>query len=281
MGFGIVNVPGGGSEEKLTAHLADKNNPHGVTAEQVGARPNTWVPKLNDVAFLGAQPITSAENDTSENWAKLGSGYAWYYTGELLNNQPSVYGFLVNYEYGADIFQLWKAQGEDSVYVRSGNAAGWHMAWARLVTNSELGAQTVKSAYRILEDYQTYDLNALTEGFRVYKCTGSSSNLPVSGAYGHLMVMQASNESAFAIQVYFCEDDNAGIWKRYQAGGGWQAWVRLIDTKNIAGQSVNYASYAYLPSNSAADINTAALRGMRFSTGEVTPGAGEICWQYG
>ena len=37
MAMGIVNVPGGGgSEEKLTNHLADKNNPHGVTAEQIG-----------------------------------------------------------------------------------------------------------------------------------------------------------------------------------------------------------------------------------------------------
>ena len=37
MGFGSVNVPaGGGDEEKLKAHLEDKNNPHKVTAEKVG-----------------------------------------------------------------------------------------------------------------------------------------------------------------------------------------------------------------------------------------------------
>lgn len=280
MGFGIVNVPGGGSEEKLTAHLADKNNPHGVTAEQVGARPNTWMPKLADVAFLGNSPIKATADDTTANWSNLGSGYAWYETGECLNNQPSVYGILVNYSYGSDIFQLWKAQTNDSVYVRSGNAGGWHMAWARLVTNSELGAQTVKSAYRILEDYQTYDLNALTEGFRVYKCNGSSSNLPVSGAYGHLMVMQASNESAYAVQVYFCEGDNEGIWKRYQAGGSWQAWVRVIDTKNIGGQSVNYATYAAI-GNYDQDYG-ARLRNQALVASDTTPGAnGQINWTYG
>ena len=38
MGFGKTNVAaGGGDEEKLKAHLEDKNNPHEVTAEQVGA----------------------------------------------------------------------------------------------------------------------------------------------------------------------------------------------------------------------------------------------------
>lgn len=58
MGFGSVNVPGGGGdEEKLKAHLNDKDNPHGVTAEQVGARPDTWTPNLQAVAFLGENPI--------------------------------------------------------------------------------------------------------------------------------------------------------------------------------------------------------------------------------
>ncbi len=37
MGFGKTNVAaGGGDEEKLKAHLNDKDNPHEVTAEQVG-----------------------------------------------------------------------------------------------------------------------------------------------------------------------------------------------------------------------------------------------------
>lgn len=65
MGKGFVNVSGGGgSEEKLTAHLENKNNPHGVTAEQVGARPDTWMPKLHDVAFLGENPIKTTADDT-------------------------------------------------------------------------------------------------------------------------------------------------------------------------------------------------------------------------
>lgn len=36
-------------------HRKDKVNPHGVTAEQVGARPNTWMPTASDV---GARPNT-------------------------------------------------------------------------------------------------------------------------------------------------------------------------------------------------------------------------------
>lgn len=39
----------------LDAHTGDKSNPHGVTAEQAGARPDTWMPTAADV---GARPNT-------------------------------------------------------------------------------------------------------------------------------------------------------------------------------------------------------------------------------
>ena len=39
----------------LETHTSNKNNPHGLTAEQVGARPNTWMPTASDV---GARPVT-------------------------------------------------------------------------------------------------------------------------------------------------------------------------------------------------------------------------------
>ena len=161
MGKGFVNVSGGGgSEEKLTAHLGDKNNPHGVTAEQVGAakadhthtaaqvgaRPNTWTPKLADVAFLGNQPISAVANDTTANWANLGSGYAWYSAGGLLNDQPAPYGFLLNYVNGSDVFQIWNTQSNGPMYTRSGNASGWGRSWTKLIDSSSIGSQTVNKA---------------------------------------------------------------------------------------------------------------------------------------
>ena len=36
-------------QANLAAHIADKNNPHGLVAGDVGARPNTWVPAWGDV----------------------------------------------------------------------------------------------------------------------------------------------------------------------------------------------------------------------------------------
>ena len=37
---------------QFTGHIGDKNNPHGVTAEQVGARPNTWTPTAAEVGAV-------------------------------------------------------------------------------------------------------------------------------------------------------------------------------------------------------------------------------------
>ena len=139
MGKGFVNVPGGGgSEEKLKAHLENKNNPHGVTAEQVGARPDTWMPKLHDVAFLGENPIKTTADDTTSRWANLGSGYAWYNAGGLLNDQPAQYGFLLNYVNGSDVFQIWNTQSNGPMYTRSGNASGWGGSWKRYYTEGEV-----------------------------------------------------------------------------------------------------------------------------------------------
>ena len=37
------------------SHISNKDNPHKVTAEQTGARPNTWTPTASEV---GARPNT-------------------------------------------------------------------------------------------------------------------------------------------------------------------------------------------------------------------------------
>ena len=161
MGWGTTNVSaGGGEEDKLKAHLENKNNPHGVTAEQVGAakadhthtaaqvgaRPNTWTPKLADVAYLGENPVKSTADDTTDRWYRIGSGYAWYCAAGLLNDQPAQYGFLLNYVYGSDVYQIWNTQSNGPMYTRSGNASGWGRSWTKLIDSSTIGSQTVNKA---------------------------------------------------------------------------------------------------------------------------------------
>ena len=183
MGKGFVNVSGGGgSEEKLTAHLGDKNNPHGVTAEQVGARPDTWMPKLHDVAFLGENPIKTTADDTTSGWASVGSGFAWYSAAGQLNNQPGTWGFVVNYVYGSDVFQIWNTQSNGPMYTRSGNASGWGRGWTKLIDSSTIGSQTVnKAKYASITTPGTASLKNIKAG--TSDLTAGSSALTTGDIY--------------------------------------------------------------------------------------------------
>lgn len=127
-----------GAVAVLNDHLANVLNPHGVTAEQVGARPDTWMPKMSDVAYLGENLIASTADDTTANWAGFGSGYVWYSAASHLIDQPSTYGFLVNYVYGSDIFQIWHSQNSGPMYTRSGNANGWSDSWKKHITTNDI-----------------------------------------------------------------------------------------------------------------------------------------------
>lgn len=75
------------------AHTEDQNNPHKVTAAQVGARPNTWTPTAEQV---GARPDTwtptaeevGARPDTwTPTAAEVGAAPAGYGIGKLENHE--------------------------------------------------------------------------------------------------------------------------------------------------------------------------------------------------
>lgn len=47
------------------SHLEDKNNPHGLTAEQVGARPDTWMPTPEQIGSVYLATTGTANNQMS------------------------------------------------------------------------------------------------------------------------------------------------------------------------------------------------------------------------
>ena len=58
------------------SHTQDKNDPHEVTPEQIGARPNTWLPTP---AQIGAAPAL--------DWSHL----KWYVMGDSLTAQDNAF----------------------------------------------------------------------------------------------------------------------------------------------------------------------------------------------
>ena len=172
------------TKEELKEHIDNKNNPHGVTAKQIGALTeetltktailnkirildianggtgaNTKKEAFDNLAFLGYNPISSPDEDTTAKWCELGNGYAWFDTDGLMINQPNQYMFVINYTRGKeqdnDVFQIGSGQNSGTVYYRTGNGRSWYMNWTPLfganstvpIANGGTGTRDAQSAF--------------------------------------------------------------------------------------------------------------------------------------
>lgn len=162
------------TKNELKEHIDNKNNPHNVTAKQLGALTEDSLTKetiltkidvldiahggtgkstkkeaFDNLAFLGNNPISSTDEDTTQKWGELGNGYAWFYTNGLMINQPYTYMFVISY-YSNDsgsVFQIGSEQKSGTVYYRTGNGTGWLMNWTPLLStnNTSLLATTIQN----------------------------------------------------------------------------------------------------------------------------------------
>lgn len=106
---------------------------------------------FRNLSFLGAEPIASNAEDTTQKWNNLGTGYAWFGQPNRMINQPYTYMFVLNYVQDSDVFQIGSTQSDsNTVYFRSGNASGWHKNWTPLLSyeysNTDLTAGSSKLA---------------------------------------------------------------------------------------------------------------------------------------
>lgn len=151
------------TKEELKEHIDNKNNPHGVTAKQLGALTdesltkekiltkidvldiahggtgaNTKKEAFANLAFLGNNPISSTDEDTPQKWGELGSGYAKFDTADLMINQPYPYMFVISYysNESGNVFQIGSEQKSGTVYYRTGNGSGWLMNWTPLLSTN-------------------------------------------------------------------------------------------------------------------------------------------------
>lgn len=162
------------TKEALKEHIDNKNNPHGVTAKQLGALTDESLTKekilnkidvldiahggtgkatrkeaFDSLAFLGYNPVSSPDEDTPQKWCELGNGYAWFYTDGLMINQPYLYMFVISYhnETG-DVFQIGCEQKSGSLYYRNANPSNWYTNWTPLLSiNSGMDADIRKEAF--------------------------------------------------------------------------------------------------------------------------------------
>lgn len=104
-----------------------------VPIENGGTNANTVSNARQNINYIGVNPISSVEDDTSENWRLLGTGIAGYNTTGLITDQPSKYGILENQVFGATIFQIWHETASNSNWYRRGNQNGWQSSWIKML----------------------------------------------------------------------------------------------------------------------------------------------------
>lgn len=123
------------SMDKIDAELKKRlENTKAIPVENGGTGKATKKEAFDNLAFLGNNPISSTDEDTTQKWCELGSGYAWYTTDGLLVNQPFQYMFIINYIQDKDVFQIGYEQKVGTIYYRGGNYSGWIMNWTPLLS---------------------------------------------------------------------------------------------------------------------------------------------------
>lgn len=80
-------------------------------------------------------PISDISEDTVQNWAKMNNNAFWIRTEGIITDQPSKYGFLLNFTASLDVFQIWHTQKNGGLYIRSGNDSGWAGTWTQIGAN--------------------------------------------------------------------------------------------------------------------------------------------------
>lgn len=78
---GMAFVQNADTNAYLEGHIQSKRNPHGVTAEQVGARPNDWMPTAAQVGASPSSHLNDKNNPHGVTIAQIGAAPAGYGLG--------------------------------------------------------------------------------------------------------------------------------------------------------------------------------------------------------
>lgn len=76
--------------------------------------------------FRGWNPISSVDEDTPKKWRELGSGIWMIDWANILIDQPSQWGFLINVVCAEEVAQKFIVQASGETFRRNANGLGWY-----------------------------------------------------------------------------------------------------------------------------------------------------------
>lgn len=98
-----------------------------ISIEQGGTGGTDRIEAVNNILYLGRNPIGSKAEDILSFWSSKGTGFYWISENNILNGQPSQYGFLFTLCTGSDVRQWFCPQATGPVYTRSANSSSTSM----------------------------------------------------------------------------------------------------------------------------------------------------------
>lgn len=176
--------------EMIDGHIISKDNPHEVTAEQVGARPDDWMPTAEQVGAMPIVNATSAEWDMDAMLAKS-SDYTCYKVGSNTLGTPYkngksdfAWGWIFTYvsseNYGSQFAFIAGAATPFQRIKNKGIIGEWTQCYLPLTGGTLIGNLRTKrdSPANILENSKATKIGIfkLFENGNVQICGSDSTN---------------------------------------------------------------------------------------------------------
>jgi len=162
---------------------------------------------------------------------------------------------------GTDVKTQWYYQSNGAgIYMRLMWGNGTWRAWRTLITDSNIGSQSVASAAAVSGLTLTSSANGINPDGVTQNQLGYNNSVSLFGQTDGGLYSSAYS-SSWIHQIY--GDFRTGqIAIRGKNSGTWQAWRTVIDSGNIGSQSVSYASTAgSAPANGGTSTAAAYLNG--------------------
>lgn len=233
------------AKTSVNNHKDNKSNPHGVSCDQIGARPNTWVPTASDVGAapdgygLGTTTPTSITTTEQLDATRNCGFYRYYISGSTICGITFTYGSLIVYPIGAGgSVQELRPYGTNYCLRRYYQGSTWS-AWvdcspsAFAPSGFGLGLTTPTSITTAEELHNTRKC-----GFYRYNISGSNI-CGISFSNASLIVYSITTNGC--VQELRPFKSNYCL-RRYYSGTTWTEWELVGGVQELVWENANRTS---------------------------------------
>lgn len=228
------------------SHYTDYNNPHQVTAEQVGALSEAYfpTPDLNTELQQGGGKIkVCCYNEFTQN------------TPYKEGLTDCTHGMVITNAFTSDYStQICTPSGEDSIYIRRVNGSGISR-WLKLAEceqlNSLISEVSSVSAYinnSVVPRLDAVESTITNNGAGSYSGTGTTTNQEITiGGQGNILMITSSNNDIAFVHAYGAHSypNNGSDFSVKQSNAKFENGVLTLVNNSYAGLNASGITYYY------------------------------------